>query len=160
MKLLLILTYFFGLIPITAETQPTTSTILLAGTTQKSWYLYSQSPESHVTSCTAASTLSQDNNWIFFANGTIEFDHGAITEDANCQEEDCCSDMINFIGSWAFANTETTLIVNALHEKNNPSNAFNSLLFNTTITQLTENSLVLSTTAEDGTIQTMEFRAR
>lgn len=160
MKLLLILTYFFGLQPITAETQPATNTLLLAGATQKSWYLYSQSPEGAVASCTAASALSQDNNWIFFANGTMEFDHGTITEDANCQQEDCCMDMINFMGTWTFANGETTLVVNVLHEKNNPSNALNSLLFNATITQLTASSFILTMVGEEGAIQTMEFRAR
>lgn len=160
MKLILLLTYMVGLTPSTSEVQTPTNTLLLAGTTQKSWYLYSQSPEGTVASCTAASALSQDNNWIFFANGNMEFDHGTITEDTNCQQEDCCMDMINFIGTWNFANDETTLVVNVLHEKNNPSNALNSILFNATITQLTASSFILTMVGEDGAMQTMEFRAR
>ena len=159
MKILILMVYLFSG-NVTDPLNPAISnTELLAGSSQKSWYMYNIAPERPGTSCQASSPQSLDNTWIFFTNGAIEFDHGKITEDPTCKEENCCGDLVNFVGTWTFSKSETNLTISALHEKGNISNAFNISLFNATLVQLSADALIMKQSIE-GVEYTIEFRAQ
>ena len=136
-------------------------TALLAGTTQKSWYLVASSLVSPKASCNASAAMSLDNTYTFYANGTFEFDHGTIIDDADCKSEDCCSDLVNITGTWQFTNDQTNLVITALHEKNEPDNKFAFEMYNGAIDQLSDGVLKFSQTdPETNTLYIFEFRKR
>jgi hypothetical protein len=102
-----------------------------------------------------------DNTWTFFADGSFEFDHGAITQDPDCMEEGCCTDLVNIIGNWSLTENGTMIKVMFLHEKDNPSNTLNEEFFSAEIDKLDENTLQISLTDKiPGEKQSYEFRAK
>lgn len=159
MKILILLVYLFSGNAINPQSSATSNTELLAGSSQKSWYLYNITPERPGVSCQANSPHSLDNIYTFFANGTVEFDHGVLTEDSDCKEENCCSDLVNFVGTWTFSKGETHLTVLAQHEINNASNSFNISLISASLVELSSDALVLKQSIE-GVDYTLEFRAK
>ena len=122
-------------------------TTLLTKGTQKSWRISSITPDE---SCSSSS----DDQWIFFANGSFEFNHGVITDDKTNE----CSDMVNIIGTWEFANNESKLKINALHEKGNTANAVTMTILDASILVLNDDQLkLLQTDPASGATATIEF---
>jgi hypothetical protein len=74
---------------------------MLTGNGTKSWMLSASTDDAEETeeSCRASSQRSQDNRWKFTKGGYFEFDRGIVTGDED-ECEFCCSDLINFYGSW------------------------------------------------------------
>ena len=135
--------------------------ILLTGAGEKSWYLYSTTPENNFGSCSVSSDISKDNSYTFHSNGTFEFDHGQLTEDVGCQGEECCGDFKNMVGTWTFNNFQKGLKVVALHPKDEPDSGEKVVLFNATIELLEEGVLRISQAdPETNTSVTIEFRKR
>ena len=135
--------------------------ILLANATNKDCYLYSSTPESSTETCRSDHAIASDNTYIFYADGTFKFDHGTITEDEACTNEDCCNDLVNITGKWKFTNNQKKIRITALHETGNESNALTMVLFNATIDQLDENVLKISQTdSETNIVYTYEFRKK
>jgi hypothetical protein len=136
-------------------------TEVLAGTNSKSWYLYSSTPEANIASCKTSHPLSLDNTFTFYANGTYEFDHGAVTEDPACMSENCCSDLINISGTWKFTNNQTGLVITAVSEKGKPANVINMVIYSGTIEELSETVLKFSQLdAETNIMHHFELRKR
>ena len=133
---------------------------LLAGITQKTWYLHSKTPDAVLPSCQANSPQSLDNSWIFFANGTFEFNRGAITQDNSCQDTGCCSDMLNIVGTWAFTNNGSGLKITMLHQKEKPSNSFHEVLLEATLIQLAADKFVVKVMPANGSDMEAEFRTK
>ena len=130
----------------------------LTGGNKKSWYLYSNTPENSG-GCKEAEAVSSDNTYTFSSDGSFEFDHGTITEDASC--EDCCTDFVNVIGEWKFTKNQKGLQVTILHEKGNKRNAKKMLMFDASIDQLNEAVLKFSQAdKETGTLYAFEFRRK
>jgi hypothetical protein len=136
-------------------------TALLTGTGTKSWYLYARIPEKANATCKSKHAISSDNTYTFHANGTFEYDHGAVTEDDACEGDDCCSDIVNLTGTWKFTRTGKGLRIIALHEKDNPANDLGVILFDATLEQLDANVLKISQAdPNSNTRYTFEFRKR
>lgn len=126
----------------------------------KTWYLAVKTPEEAFESCKASSPMSQDNSWIFYVDGTFEFNHGEITE-TDCNEEGCCTDFVNIIGRWELTNGEAGLKITLLYEKENPDNNISDVLFDAQIKEITEDILLISQTdPSTGTEVMHEFRKR
>ena len=70
----------------------------LTSGSQKSWYIFSVTPDGP---CGSVS----DDTWTFLVNGTLTYNHGTVTEDPVKQ----CGDLVNLEGTWQFSNSETTL---------------------------------------------------
>ena len=113
-----------------------TKLTLLTGNSNKSWYYYMPDLNS------SEQKIFADNTYTFFSDGSFEFDHGSVIEEAGCKK-DCPGDLVNFEGKWEFTNNETGLRITALHEKGNAANAHTMVLYDATIVSLTETSLVL-----------------
>jgi hypothetical protein len=123
---------------------PTTSYALtdpldLTGTASKSWTLYSTSNQVQ-----CSPSIQSDNTYTFFVDGTFEFDHGSIIEDSECRGDNCCSDLVNLVGTWQFVNGQSHIKVTADHEKGNSSNQLPVTLFDANVIILNENILQLS----------------
>lgn len=132
---------------------------LLTNGSQKSWYLHSITPNNETGSCALSHPMAMDNAYIFFADGTFEFDHGSITDDPTCKGDNCCSDLINLVGTWKFTNSQKNLRIVTAHEKNNDSNVLQQVLCSGSIDQLTEEVLKVSQTSSETNIRfTLEFR--
>jgi len=128
---------------------------LLTDGVVKSWSLFSQMPTGNCSSITA------DNTYTFHSNGTFTFDHGALTRNASCTGENCCSDMVNIIGTWRFSEDEQTISIKGLRDADDPSNTFNVTLFEGTIGQLDENVLKINQkNPGNGIVYTFEFRKK
>jgi hypothetical protein len=133
----------------------------LASDTKKDWQLVRSTPEPELNSCKPLGSVLYDNTWTFFADGSFEFDHGAITQDPDCMEEGCCTDLVNIIGSWSFTENGTMIKVMFLHEKDNPSNTLNEEFFSAEIDILDENTLQISLTDKiTGEKQSYEFSVK
>lgn len=133
----------------------------LASDTKKDWQLIKSTPETELNSCKPLGSVLYDNAWTFFADGSFEFDHGNVTEDSDCMEEGCCTDLVNIIGSWSFTENGPMIKVMFLHEKDNPSNTLNEEFFSAEIDKLDENTLQISSTDKiTGEKQSYEFRAK
>ena len=131
---------------------------LLTGGNHKAWQLVSHTPEQPGATCKSSHPIASDNMYTFFADGSFSFDHGSITEDQQCDNEDCCSDMVNMIGTWKFANSGKGLVIKVLYEKENPDNKFTLTLFSATIEQLNENVLRFNVVvSETGVKNVFEF---
>jgi hypothetical protein len=123
---------------------------LLTNNSQKSWVISSISSGS-------ACSSSSDDSWIFFANGTFEYNHGTVTEDATNE----CSDFVNYVGTWEFTNNEAGLRIKALHEKGNASNAIEMTIMDATIVVLDESQLkVTQADPSGGGSVTIQFNKR
>ncbi|HEY8937838.1 MAG TPA: hypothetical protein VIM65_21585 [Cyclobacteriaceae bacterium] len=136
-------------------------TMLLASASSKSWYIYSTTPETDHPTCLSTHAISIDNTYTFYANGTFEFDHGTVTESPGCTSDECCSDLVNFTGTWKFTNNQNSIVITGLAEKGNPANKFNLELYNGAISQLDD--AVLKFTQRDpetNILHTIEFRKR
>lgn len=130
---------------------------LLSGHSNKTWYLYSTSQGADKM-CTA---IQDDNSYLFYADGTFEFDRGLLTEEAGCVNENCCSDMVNIIGRWKLIHDQKRLRVIADREAGNEKNILKLTLFDATIDYLDENVLKLSQLdSESNVTYTYEFRKR
>lgn len=137
------------------------ATLYLAGQDSKQWSLYVTTPAAAIGSCQASHPVAQDNTYTFHTDGSFEFDHGTVTEDPGCQEEDCCSDLVNITGTWKFLNNDKRLRITAVQEKDNAENKLDIILFDATIDQLDENVLKISQTDKTtNTLYTFEFRKR
>lgn len=121
-------------------------TELLTGGSQKSWYIYASTPEDP---CGSAS----DDTWTFFADGSVAYDHGTVTED----QEGQCGDLINFEGTWAFSAEETEITIVALRAAGSTEAMDPFTIGSGAITTLTTDRLVITT---DGNSETIEFRKR
>ena len=110
-------------------------TELLTGGNLKSWYLFSSTPEEP---CSSAI----DDSWIFFSNGSFEYNHGVVTEDETGE----CGDLVNIEGTWEFENNETTLTIIALREKGSTSNSTPLTLLQGEINVLDDGRLVVTAT--------------
>ena len=106
---------------------------MLTGGSHQSWQIYSITPDQRCKSST-------DDSWIFFADGTFEFDHGSITEN----ETNKCSDLVNIVGKWELLDNESTLKVVAAHEKGNTENTFTTILIEGKITELNNEKLLIN----------------
>jgi hypothetical protein len=124
-------------------------TTLLTNNTQQPWYVSSMTPDERCGS-------SSDDQWIFFADGTFEFNHGTVTEDKPNE----CSDFVNFTGTWTLTNNESILTVVGTKEKGNASNNFSVTMLNGTISVLDEQRLVVVTTISPTEQYTIEFKKR
>lgn len=123
---------------------------LLAGTDQKSWYIYSLTGDDLCGS-------SADDSWIFLSTGEFEFNHGTITDD----DANGCGDFVNYVGTWELTTGETKLKVVALHEKDNASNVFDITVVDGSIETLTaERLVVVMHDSSTNTDVTLEFRKR
>jgi hypothetical protein len=128
---------------------------LLSGQSNKTWYLYSQGADNM---CAA---IQDDNSYLFYADGTFEFDRGMLTEEAGCINENCCSDMVNIIGRWKLIHDQKRLRVIADREAGNEKNILKLTLFDATIDHLDEGVLKLSQVdGETNVTYTYEFRKR
>ena len=133
---------------------------LLTGGSQKTWYLTGRSPDGN-NSCSSSSPHFQDNNWTFFIDGSLEYNHGQLTEDPGCEDKDCCSDLVNLTGKWELTNNGAGLRITALHEKGNPENAFSLILFDAALEQLESGRFVMAQNdPETGVKHTFTFDAR
>lgn len=130
---------------------------LLTDSTQKTWYIYDETPAEE--ECLPTAAFKLDNSWIFFADGSFEYDHGELTEDPECQEDGCCSDLVNIIGSWESTNDGKDIKIMFDYEKDNPDNSENMVLIDGSIDLLTEDQLKISQVI-DGTKETIEFRKK
>jgi hypothetical protein len=108
---------------------------LLTGGSQKAWYVYDTSDDDPCPS-------SADDSWTFFANGDLNYNHGTITE----SDADQCSDLVNFDGSWEFADGETKIEMVAEENSDTGEDLDDFTLINGTISTLTEDRLVISST--------------
>jgi hypothetical protein len=124
---------------------PSKLNLLTAGS-QKGWYPYDATGFDLCPS-------NADDTWIFFADGTFELDNGDINE----SEAESCSDLVSLIGEWEFQNGESEIEVEALQEKDDPTNTFSFIILDGNIKTLTEDKLVIE--AEDGD-ESIEFRKR
>jgi hypothetical protein len=130
---------------------------LLTGAGKKSWSLYALTPVA--TDCKPSQVVSSDNAYVFYADGTFEFDHGLITEDSSC--DTCCTDFVNIIGQWKFTSNQGGLKVTILHERGNKGNASTRTLYDGTIDQLDEGVLKISQTEKQtNTRYSFEFRKK
>lgn len=149
-RLLLII---FGLIFLGAcsdDKEPELSkTELLAGTDSKSWFIYSRTPDDE--ECPATTEMSLDNTYIFFADGTFEYSSGEVTGD--------CDNLVDFIGTWKFTNSEEEIEVTGLQEKDNPENSFEFTFVDGVFKELSQDKFVLSVPTPDEEF-IVEFRVR
>lgn len=122
---------------------PSPITFLTNGT-QKTWYLAAETPEEDMPSCKASSPQSMDNTYTFYADGRFEFDNGEITEDSDCMDEGCCSDLVSFTGTWEFNNGGKSIKIFALHKKGDPAYVLNEILFEADVELLEEDKLIIS----------------
>ena len=137
------------------------ATLYLAGQDSKQWSLYASTPDGAIGSCHTSHPVAQDNIYIFHVDGTFQFDHGTITEDPNCKDENCCSDLVNITGKWKFLNNKKRLRITAVQDKDSANNKLNIVLFDANIDQLDENVLKISQTDKTtNTLYTFEFRKR
>jgi hypothetical protein len=117
---------------------------LVSGTFNKAWFLFAITPESQTATCKSSSAISRDNTYTFFADGRFAFDHGTITEDPNCTQENCCGDFVNLEGMWEFTNNETGLRVTVLREAGAIVDGQKFILYDCAIDLLTEDVLKIS----------------
>jgi hypothetical protein len=127
-------------------TPPPSKTELLTGGTQKSWSIFSSTPE---TPCSS----STDDRWTFFADGTFEYDHGDVTESDDSE----CGDLINFEGSWAFESAETKISIVALRPTGSDEEVDPLTVASGTLTELTSDRLIITA---PGTQGSMELRKK
>lgn len=127
--------------------QDPSKTDLLTGGSQKSWYVYSVTPD-------GACASSSDDTWTFFADGALAYDHGTVTEDL----EGSCGDYMNLEGTWNFSNNETEIAFVALRAAGSTEDMAEPFTIGTGIvTTLTSDRLVITADA-DGEI--VEFRKK
>jgi hypothetical protein len=118
---------------------------LLAGTEKQSWTLFSTT--------TGRCISATDDSWIFFADGSFEFNHGTVIED----EINRCRDFINITGRWELTDNDSRLKVIVTLEKDGVANIHP--LLEGRIQELNEEKLiVISTETETGAMHTFEFR--
>jgi hypothetical protein len=138
-----------------------TKAILLAGSTQKAWYLTSKTPEPAMAPCQSSSPQSMDNTWTFYADGTFTYNHGAVTEDADCNEPGCCSDLANLEGSWELKGAEEGLTITALKLQESQESIGAVTLMDARILLLEEGRLRLSQKHPETGVETVfEFKTR
>jgi hypothetical protein len=123
-------------------TPPPTKTELLTGGTQKSWSIFSQSPE-------PACSSSTDDRWTFFSDGTFQYDRGTVTE----SEDGECSDLINFEGSWAFESAETKITIIALRPTGSTDEIDPLTVASGTLTELTSDRLIITAPGSQGSVE-------
>lgn len=127
--------------------QTPSKTDLLTGGSQKSWYVFAVTPDGPCPS-------SSDDTWTFFADGSMAYDHGTVTE----SQEGTCGDYINLEGTWEFTNNETeitlvaTRAAGATEEMAEPFTIGNGV-----VTTLTSDRLVISV---NGDSEIVEFRKK
>ena len=126
------------------EITPPSKTELLTNGNQKSWFVFSSSPDD-------ACSSSADDSWTFFSDGTFEYDHGDVTEG-----DDGCGDLINFEGSWTFTNEESDITIVALRATGSTDNMDPLTVVDGSLTVLTEDRLVITA---DG-LGSMELRKK
>ena len=131
-----------------SDTPKPSKTELLTSGSQKSWYIASLTPDGV---CASAS----DDSWIFFGNGTFEYNHGQIQEVPGSS----CSDFVNIEGTWTFGNNESTLTVVAVKEKGSTTNDLNMTLMQGTLSSLDKDKMIL-TGSHNNESYTVEFRKR
>ena len=122
-------------------------TELLSGDNQKSWYIYSSTPEGQCTS-------GADDSWTFSADGGFAYDHGTVTEGED--EDGECGDLINLEGTWAFSEEETEITIIALRGTESTEDLDPMTIVTGDITTLTRDRFVI--TAEG--LGSAEFRTR
>lgn len=151
---------FVGLLVLTLSsfTAEEFDSVLLTGGSRKIWVLTSISPEIGSGSCNSASNRSADNVYIFSSGGKFEFTNGSVTEEKGCKTN-CCSDLVNFIGTWTVADNNLITII-ANYETENSSNVLNTTLFSGRILSLEENSLKFTVKDDDKVLRTFEFKAK
>jgi hypothetical protein len=134
---------------------------LLAGSTQKDWYLASQTPEPVMAPCQSSSPQSMDNTWTFYADGTFIYNNGAVTEDDSCNGADCCSDLANLEGSWELKGAEEGLTITATKLQESQESIGAVTLLDARILLLEEGRLRLSQKHSETGIETIfEFKTR
>lgn len=125
---------------------------LLAGTTQRGWYLHSMTPDERCSS-------SADDTWTFFPDGSFEYDNGTITEEVT--NEGGCSDFADLLGSWELSENETHLTVIAESRKDDPSTTFNLTIMEGTLKTVSDDKLIIEATDPSTNEKaTVEFRRR
>lgn len=111
-------------------------TDLLTGGSQKTWYMHSASPADEL--CSSQS----DNTYIFFADGSFEYDHGTVTMGTDNDSE--CGDLVNLEGTWEFKENETAIVIVGRRVKGETEDMAEPLtLFDVKIDELAIGRLVL-----------------
>ena len=121
---------------------------LLAGEIKKDWRIQSSSADANeaIPSCKSNSERVRGNTFMFFANGSMEWDNGEVTEG---HEENGCGDFRDLVGEWSFINDQTGLVWTLKHDKYDPSIVINDT-DTLTIEKLENNILILSSMDQDG----------
>jgi hypothetical protein len=127
---------------LTPPPPPPSKTELLTGGTQKSWSVFSSTPE-------APCSSSADDKWTFFSNGTFEYDHGDVTE----SEDSECGDLINFEGTWAFESEETKITIIALRPTGSDEEIDPLTVASGTVTELTSDRFVITGPGSQGSLE-------
>ncbi len=134
---------------------------LLASTTKKTWQLVATTPESELYSCQPLGSVLYDNSWIFHQDGAFEFDHGSVTEDPDCMDAGCCTDLINLVGTWQLIENGTKIVLIATHKKGDRSFEINQELLKANIDLLNETTFKFSQVDEStGEKKSFEFRVK
>jgi hypothetical protein len=126
------------------DATPVSKLDLLTGGSQKSWYVYDTTDDDPCPS-------TADDNWTFFADGVLDYNHGTITD----SEEGQCGDLVNFEGTWEFGDNETSLTMVAERNTDTDEDLGSFTLISGDITTLTEDRLVISVSSGS-----VEFRKR
>ncbi|HYF67565.1 MAG TPA: hypothetical protein VD884_05480 [Ohtaekwangia sp.] len=129
---------------------------LLTSNNSKTWKIIERSTdeEEDEPSCKISNARNADNRWTFYKNGDLRFDNGDITEDSECEndeERNCCSDLRDLFGTWAFSADKTTMILTAksiINDDGEEETIGEEELMNATIDKLTEDELVLTQEGE------------
>ena len=125
------------------QTPSPSKTELLTGGASKTWYVFSTTPDDR---CASGS----DDTWTFYADGTLTYDHGTVTED----EQGECSDLINFEGTWSFANNETVITIIALRAAGASEDMDEPLtIASGTVTTLTGDRMVITLQDQSATVE-------
>ncbi len=131
---------------------------LLAGDVSKTWRIAGESNDVNETvpSCLSTSERAQDNSYIYFADGTLEWDNGIITE--GTEAEGACSDFRDLVGTWQFLD-DNMLRQTLDRDRDNPDILINQV-DTVTIGLLASDSLVFLTEGQNGTQGWIAFAPR
>jgi hypothetical protein len=124
---------------------------MLTANSTKSWKLSAKTDDSQENdeTCKSSSARNQDNRWKFTKGGYFEFDRGTVTgeEDELC--ESCCSDIVNFYGTWEIANGKLIIMAEGVLVNGTKEPRDEEEILNETLKSLSEDKFEISTAAGD-----------
>lgn len=135
------------------EAPKVSRTQLLAGTTHVTWYRHSITPPPADDVCSS----SEDDSYIFFADGTLEYDHRTVVLD----QENGCGDFVNYVGTWELTDNDTQIKLVAEHPKDDPSSSLDLTILEGELRAIdTEKFVIIATDPSTGTEHSIEYRKR